>query len=662
MLLVVEAMRDVRTFRVRGGVVGALVALLLAHAAHGAEYWVGNGGNDGADGLSPATAWATLVHAAGVVGPGDTVRVQDGDYQGFHLETSGTPGSPITFRAEGPNVRIVADNPTTPDGINLEGASWVVIDGFVVNDRSRTGIRAVEASHVTLRNNSLGSNYKWGILTGHVDDVLIEHNEAYGAEDEHGIYVSNACDRPIVRYNVVHHNAGNGLHFNGDASFGGDGIVENALVEGNVIYENGFPNGGSGINMDGGVNGVIRNNLLYANHASGISLYRIDAAAPSTGNLVVNNTIVQASDGRWALNIRDGSTGNTVRNNILWNAHPVRGVISIDAASRPGFVSDYNGVMSRFSLDGGNTVVSLAAWQAQGYDAHAVVATPAEHFLVPGSDWHLRPTSPAVDAGTLAGAPASDLDGAPRPVGAGVDLGAYELQLTTCGDGNVDPGEQCGEPTMGNCAAPCTTCVGCTCAVVPPTCGDAVVCGDESCEQDADCGPGQVCSGCQCVNAAPCASGNALARPKLVLAASPMKLTLKAEATIPQPWTGVNPPANGVRLVVDATAGPGGLDVSVPGGPLWKTNGAGTTWTYADRTGTAGGITKLVVQNRSAKTPGLLRITAKGKAGTVSLPDANATRTTLILGTAAECAAFVWNAPTSPRPRCNATPTRLVCK
>ena len=33
--------------------------------------------------------------------------------------------------------------------------------------------------------------------------------------------------------------------------------------------------------------------------------------------MVVNNTISIAADGRWALNIQDGSTGNTVLNNIL---------------------------------------------------------------------------------------------------------------------------------------------------------------------------------------------------------------------------------------------------------------------------------------------------------------------------------------------------------
>ena len=122
---------------------------------------------------------------------------------------------------------------------------------------------------------------------------------------------------------------------------GGDGIISGALVENNVIYDNGR-GGGSAINGDGVQNSTFRNNLIYNAHASGISLYRIDGGGGSTGNLVVNNTILVAADGRWALNIHDGSTGNTVRNNILYNYHSFRGSISVSADSLPGLVSDYN--------------------------------------------------------------------------------------------------------------------------------------------------------------------------------------------------------------------------------------------------------------------------------------------------------------------------------
>jgi parallel beta-helix repeat protein len=599
-------------------------SLVLAGAAVAADYWVKNGGSDAANGLSQATAWATLVHAADVVAPGDTVHVLDGSYRGFYLETSGTSSAPITFRAEGSNARITQDNPTTPDGINLEGASWVVIDGFEVNDRTRAGIRAVLADHVTVRNCRLGHNGRWGILTGYVDDFTAEGNEAHHSVAEHGIYVSNSCDRPIVRNNVVYSNHANGLHFNGDAEIGGgDGLIQNALVEGNVIYDNGS-GGGSGINMDGGQNGVIRNNLLYGNHSSGISLYRIDGAAGAKNNLIINNTIVQASDARWAINIRDASTGNTVRNNILWNAHPSRGVIAIDASSRSGFSSDYNSVMSRFSSDGDSTVISLATWQGLGYDTHSFVATPADNFVTPGSDFHLLSTSPAVDAGTSSNAPATDLDGEPRPVGAAVDMGAYELQLESCGNGTVDPGEEC--------------------------------------EDDGDCSGGATCSGCACHAGLTCSSGITVTKPMLVLRAAPSAVTFVGQAIIPKPWSGIDPPANGVRFVIDDATGDTALDVTLPGGAAWTANPAGTRWVYRDPSGLVAGIRRVMVTDKSSMTSGLVAWRVSGRGGALALPDVGSVRSAMLLGDASECALTQWNGPTGAAPRCIGGPSRVKCK
>src|SRR5690606_26554086 len=162
----------------------------------------------------------------------------------------------------------------------------------------------------------------------------------FGSIDEHGIYVSNSGDRPVIRGNHSHDNRANGIHMNGDESQGGDGLISNALIEENVIHGNGV-GGGSGINCDGVTDSVIRNNLLDDNYASGISLYRIDAAAGSTSNLVINNTIYHdTATTRWAINISGGSTGNTLRNNILYTTHSFRGVITIDPASRAGFSSD----------------------------------------------------------------------------------------------------------------------------------------------------------------------------------------------------------------------------------------------------------------------------------------------------------------------------------
>ncbi len=417
----------------------AVLALLPLQAAPalGETYYVAPppAGDDGNPGTLPAP-WATLQHAADVVQAGDTVLVRAGSYAGAQFTTSGTAAEPIELRAfPGEEPEIVADNASTPDGINLEGASYMVVEGFRVDDRTRAGIRAVLCEHVTIRGNTANANGVWGIFTGFCDDLLIEDNVTTGSVVEHGIYVSNSGDRPVIRNNWIADNFAIGIHMNGDASQGGDGIITGALIENNVIAGNGL-GGGSGINMDGVQDSLIRNNLIYDSHASGISLYQIDGGAPSTGNRVLNNTVLVAGDGRWALNVQDGSSGNFARNNVLLSAHSFRGSISISVDSLPGFSSDHNVLEDAFTTDGGDTVFDFAAWQAMGYDASSFLATPAELFSDPAADdYHLKPGSPAVDAGeTLPDVPV-DLEGTPRPVGPAFDIGAYEGVGTIFTDG-----------------------------------------------------------------------------------------------------------------------------------------------------------------------------------------------------------------------------------
>ena len=141
-------------------------------------------------------------------------------------------------------------------------------------------MRIDNAHHVTVRNCTFADNGTWGLFTDFSDYTTVENSEAYGSVDEHGIYISNSSDSPTIRGNRLHDNNGCGLHMNGDISMGGDGIISYAVVENNIVYENGL-GGGSGINMDGVTDSVVRNNLLYNNHASGISLYQIDGGSPS---------------------------------------------------------------------------------------------------------------------------------------------------------------------------------------------------------------------------------------------------------------------------------------------------------------------------------------------------------------------------------------------
>ena len=95
-------------------------------------------------------------------------------------------------------------------------------------------------------------------------------------------------------------------------------------------------------------------------------------------------------------------------------------------------------------------------------------------------------------------------------------------------------------------------------------------------------------------------------------------LTFQGTLTLPSPaGPSVNPLVDGVRLAIND------LDVTIPGGAFanppgkgWTVNGSGTTWTYQDKTPTpTGGIYKVVVQDKPAKTRRVVKVTIKGRHG-----------------------------------------------
>ncbi|MGE5861931.1 MAG: T9SS type A sorting domain-containing protein, partial [Ignavibacteria bacterium] len=214
-----------------------------------------------------------------------------------------------------------------------------------------------------------------------------------------------------------------------DISMGGDGIIINAVIEANILHDNGL-GGGSAINMDGVQESIIINNLIYNNHATGIAMYMIDAAEGSKNNKVYNNTIINPSDARWGIIAVNGSTGNILYNNIIINHHNFRGSISIDESSTENFISDYNLITDRMSNDDGESNMSLEEWQSLGYDLHSALAPPENELFTNylTEDYTLIEGSEAVDKGTnyVSEIITKDLNNLSRPQGNGFDIGAYE--------------------------------------------------------------------------------------------------------------------------------------------------------------------------------------------------------------------------------------------
>src|SRR5207249_9293754 len=88
------------------------LSLTGVSSASAADYYVSTTGSDSNDG-SAAHPWATIAHAASVVGPGSTVHVAPGTYRGqFNTSASGTAAAEITY---------VSD---TKWGAKMAGGAW----------------------------------------------------------------------------------------------------------------------------------------------------------------------------------------------------------------------------------------------------------------------------------------------------------------------------------------------------------------------------------------------------------------------------------------------------------------------------------------------------------------------------------------------------------
>ena len=131
----------VAVFSVVSSSEGFSVARAQVSPAAGSTYYVSPEGSDTAPGTE-AAPFRTIQRAAGLVGAGDTVVVRAGTYAGFQLgwdfPQSGTATQPIIFKGD-PGAVIEGRNNETADGINLEGSSYVVIDGFAVDNASGGG-------------------------------------------------------------------------------------------------------------------------------------------------------------------------------------------------------------------------------------------------------------------------------------------------------------------------------------------------------------------------------------------------------------------------------------------------------------------------------------------------------------------------------------------
>jgi Right handed beta helix region len=331
---------------------------------HGRVLVVSPDGDDRGPGTR-AAPFHTIARAAEAAGPGTTVVIAPGTYVGsFRTTASGTASAPITYVAQARwGARLVGEG--AADAVWRNDGDHVEIRGFEISGTSTDGLVS-------------GGSY-----------VRIAENKVSGFPNGNCITTANSGytlhDIDVIA-NVVHGCGGSSLDHGIYVSHPG-GTVANNISSGNAGY---------GIHCWHNCNHLtISNNLVFDNSEGGILIGQGDkpnnGTVPADNFVVTNNIAVR--NGEYGIE-ESGATGpnnryvhNIVSGNAEWGLDLATGAESGTISRDPLFVN--------FRPDG-------------------------------TGDYRLQAASPGVDAGTPDGAPATDIEGTPRPRGPGIDIGPYE--------------------------------------------------------------------------------------------------------------------------------------------------------------------------------------------------------------------------------------------
>ncbi len=305
-----------------------------------------NGSGDGTRREAPTSAREAVANAQ----PGTLIYFLPGAYKGgidLPAERSGTYDDPIVLFADksgGVAVTIDCAVGNRRTCINLEGASYIAVDGFELvggNFGVRVvsqGLTASEHSRGVAVINSKGHDQdRDPFFSAAADWAVWERNVAYGAKkgDGHGIYLSNGGDWNIIRFNVTYGNASSDFQINpGPASTcvdegikfddprcdsyagegeGGQGASDYFLVDGNHFHSSEV-----GPNFTSVRRSLIRNNIFGPQTRHNVSFWQEtdNPKLGSSGNRIVHNLFITKSN-RDAVQFAKTSVGNEFSNNVI---------------------------------------------------------------------------------------------------------------------------------------------------------------------------------------------------------------------------------------------------------------------------------------------------------------------------------------------------------
>ncbi len=403
---------------------------------------------------------ATIQAAINAASDGDTVLVAPGTYyeninfMGKAITVTSSGGPDVTRLDGGATATVVIFNSGEGRGSVLNGFtitngnSYYNYQTLGLIDYDGGGIYISSASP-TVTNNVITQNIACGSgggIAAENSSALIQANTlsnnsqgGCSGGDGGGIYVAGGAVQIIgntITNNYWSSGDGGGMALNG----AGDALIENNTITGNTATGISPASQGGGIYMINGSSALIIQNVITGNSAgqggndAGGQGGGISFLVPygSVGPTLVNNTIADNQGAGGSGIYASGFDAQAALYNNLIVASPGQPALFCDGANSqaPAVVQSNDAFSS-----GGNGFEGACAGMA-GTDGN-LSADPV--FLAAGSDFHLQPGSPAIDAGdnSAPSLPSSDFDGNARVADgnqdgiAVVDLGAYEFVPTS---------------------------------------------------------------------------------------------------------------------------------------------------------------------------------------------------------------------------------------
>ena len=310
----------------------------------------------------------------------------------FHQNLKGQ-----TIRWSSATALAVTSNITINGDVDGDGKGDIILSGDVNNNGTRdpleaSGLQSNGGGVLTVRNldfRHFSSNIAGGAIRANGGSITVEDSNF---ESNAGTVINSATtagSTVVVRNTTIHDNSASIVGGTAMSTLVRLGGANNHVLENVAIYNNTGTYGATGTVAAGSI-------IVLSNSGGTVRI---------TNSTIANNVFLNTSTGSIAsggLGWASGQAGTVTVQNSIFTGNTVNGT-QLDAATNGGVGGGYTSTTN-------------------------LIGTAVNFVNTATGDYRLASTaSNAIDQGTLAGAPLTDLRGFDRPRGGGVDIGAYEV-------------------------------------------------------------------------------------------------------------------------------------------------------------------------------------------------------------------------------------------